>query len=159
MSSAIVLGLCLAMSSTAMVMQLLEDEGRSATPVGRIALSVLLFQDLMVAPVLFGVGVLGRGDQHAALALAGALLQAAVAVAVIIAVGRYLLRPIFRFAGQTGSRELILAMTLFMVIGMAAATGPPGSRPRSAPSSPACCSRRPNTAIRSRSIWRRSRAC
>jgi monovalent cation:H+ antiporter-2, CPA2 family len=126
MSSAIVLGLCLAMSSTALVMQLLEDEGRSTTPVGRIALSVLLFQDLMVAPVLFGVGVLGRGDQHAALALAGALLQAAVAVGVIIAVGRYLLRPIFRFAGQTGSRELILAMTLFMVIGTAAATAHAG---------------------------------
>src|SRR5262245_5798076 len=47
-SNAIVLGLCLAMSSTAIVMQLLEEQGRSATRVGRIALSVLLFQDLMV---------------------------------------------------------------------------------------------------------------
>lgn len=51
-SGAIVLGLCLAMSSTAIVMQLLEEQGRSTTPVGRIALAVLLFQDLMVAPVL-----------------------------------------------------------------------------------------------------------
>ena len=54
-SGAIVLGLCLAMSSTAIVMQLLEEQGRSTTPVGRVALAVLLFQDLMVAPVLFGV--------------------------------------------------------------------------------------------------------
>ncbi len=60
-------------------MQLLEEQGRSATPVGRIALSVLLFQDLMVAPVLFGVGILARDGEYVALSLAGALLQAAVA--------------------------------------------------------------------------------
>ena len=68
------------MSSTAIVMQLLEEQGRSAAPVGRVALSVLLFQDLMVAPVLFGVEVLGRGGRNVALALASALLQAAVVV-------------------------------------------------------------------------------
>jgi K+:H+ antiporter len=125
-SGAIVLGLCLAMSSTAIVMQLLEDAGRTATPVGRVALSVLLFQDLMMAPVLFVVGVLGRSEQNLALALASALIQAAAAVAAIIVVGRYLLRPILRLAGRTGSRELILAMALFMVIGIAAATGRAG---------------------------------
>ena len=97
-----------------------------ATPVGRIALSVLLFQDLMVAPALFVTGVLGRADQHVALTLAGALLQAVAAVVVIAGVGRYLLRPVFRLAGRTGSRELILAMSLFMVIGCAAATGRAG---------------------------------
>jgi monovalent cation:H+ antiporter-2, CPA2 family len=125
-SAAIVLGLGLAMSSTAIVMQLLEDEGRSTTPVGRIALSVLLFQDLMVAPVLFVVGVLARGGDDVGFALAGALLQAAAAVAIIVAVGHYLLRPLFRLAGQTGSRELIMAMALFTVIGLAAATGRAG---------------------------------
>jgi CPA2 family monovalent cation:H+ antiporter-2 len=104
-------------------MQLLEEQGRSATAVGRIALSVLLFQDLMVAPFLFGVEVLARGGSNIALSLAGALLQAAVAVLVIAGVGRYVLQPLFRFAAQTGSRELIMAITLFMVIGVAAATG------------------------------------
>jgi CPA2 family monovalent cation:H+ antiporter-2 len=122
-SSAIVLGLCLAMSSTAIVMQLLEEQGRSTTPVGRIALSVLLFQDLMVAPVLFGVELLGRGGPNVALALTSALLQAAVVIVVIIAAGRYVLQPIFRSAARTGSRELIMAITLFMVVGVAAATG------------------------------------
>jgi CPA2 family monovalent cation:H+ antiporter-2 len=125
-TGAIVLGLCLAMSSTAIVMQLLEHEKRLSTPVGRIALSVLLFQDLMVAPVLFVVGVLGRGDANVALALAGALLQAAAAVAIILGAGHFLLRPLFRLAGHTGSRELILAMALFVVIGLAAATGRAG---------------------------------
>jgi CPA2 family monovalent cation:H+ antiporter-2 len=60
-SAAIVLGLGLAMSSTAVVMQLLEEQGRTATPLGQVTIAVLLFQDLMVAPVLFGVEILGRG--------------------------------------------------------------------------------------------------
>jgi monovalent cation:H+ antiporter-2, CPA2 family len=122
-SSAIVLGACLAMSSTAIVMQLLEEQGRSATPVGRVALAVLLFQDLMVAPVLFGAELLARGGGNLALSLAGALLQAVVVVIALVAAGRYVLRPIFHFAAQTGSRELIMAITLFMVVGVAAVTG------------------------------------
>jgi CPA2 family monovalent cation:H+ antiporter-2 len=125
-SGAIVLGLCLAMSSTAIVMQLLDEQGRSTTPVGRVALAVLLFQDLMVAPVLFGVQILARGEQNVAVSLAGALLQAVLAVVAILAAGRYVLQPIFRFAAQTGSRELIMAITLFMVVGVAAATGVAG---------------------------------
>jgi len=121
--SAVVLGLCLAMSSTAIVMQLLEEQGRSATPVGRVALAVLLFQDLMVAPVLFGVEILSRGGPNLMLALAGALLQAAVVVVVIIGAGRYLLQPVFRSVARTGSRELIMAITLFIVLAVGVATG------------------------------------
>ena len=64
-SAAIILGLGLAMSSTAVVMQLLEEQGRTATPLGQVAIAVLLFQDLMVAPVLFGVEILGRGGDVA----------------------------------------------------------------------------------------------
>jgi CPA2 family monovalent cation:H+ antiporter-2 len=122
-SGAVVLGLCLAMSSTAVVMQLLEEQGRSATPIGRVALSVLLFQDLMVAPVLSGVQLLGRGGANIALDLASALIQAVVAVAVIILVGRFVFRPLFRFTAYTGSRELIMAITLLMVMGLALTTG------------------------------------
>jgi CPA2 family monovalent cation:H+ antiporter-2 len=125
-SNAIVLGLCLAMSSTAIVMQLLEEQGRSATQVGRIALAVLLFQDLMVAPVLFGVEILGRGGRDVVPALAIAVLQAAVVLAVIVGAGRYLLQPIFRSAARTGSRDLIMAITLFVVVGVAAETGAAG---------------------------------
>jgi K+:H+ antiporter len=121
--SAIVLGLCLAMSSTAVVMQLLEEQGRSATPVGRVALAVLLFQDLMVAPVLFGVEILSRGGPNIMLSLAVALLQAVVVVVVIIGAGRYLLQPVFRSVARTGSRELIMAITLFIVLAVGAVTG------------------------------------
>src|SRR5262249_34922249 len=121
-SAAIILGLGLAMSSTAVVMQLLEEQGRTSTPLGQVAIAVLLFQDLMVAPVLFGVEVLGRGGD-VALGLAKALATAAVTIAAILVVGRFVLRPLFSVAGRTGSRELIMAMTLLMVIGVATVTG------------------------------------
>jgi CPA2 family monovalent cation:H+ antiporter-2 len=122
-SAAIVLGLCLAMSSTAIVLQLLEEQGRLASHVGRLAISVLLFQDLMVAPTLFLTGVLGRGGENLALALASAILQATVAVAAIVVAGRFLLRPLLRFTAKTGSRDLIMAITIVIVIGVAAVTG------------------------------------
>jgi len=122
-ATATVLGLCLAMSSTAIVIQLLEEQGRSGSPVGRIAISVLLFQDLMVPLVLFVTGLLGRGGGGVALTLGTALLQAAIAVIAIGTIGYYLVRPLFRFAAQAGGHEFILAITLLIVIGMAGVTG------------------------------------
>lgn len=121
-NAAIILGLGLAMSSTAVVMQLLEDQGRTATPLGQVAIAVLLFQDLMVAPVLFGTEILARGGD-VVFGLGKALVQAAVAIAVILVAGRFLMSPLFSVAARTGSRELIMAMTLLVVIGGAALTG------------------------------------
>lgn len=121
--AAIVLGLCLAMSSTAIVVELLEEQGRTGTQVGRVVVSVLLFQDLMVAPVLLLTGAFGRGGETIALLLAVALLQAVAAVAIIIGAGRYLLRPLLRFTAATGSRDLIMAITVLIVVGIAGATG------------------------------------
>jgi CPA2 family monovalent cation:H+ antiporter-2 len=121
-AAAIVLGLCLAMSSTAIVIQLLEEQGRTGTAIGQLALAVLLFQDAMVAPVLFTTNMLGREGTSIYFGIGGALLQAAVALAVIAGAGYYLLRPLFRLAGQTGSRELLMAMSLLVVIVMAVTT-------------------------------------
>jgi CPA2 family monovalent cation:H+ antiporter-2 len=123
--TAVVLGLCLAMSSTAVVMQLLEESGRSALPEGRIALSVLLLQDLMVPLVLLGTGLLGRGVGGLA-SLGAALLQALAAVVGIGLIGYFVARPIFHFGARTGGREFILAVTLLIVIGLSAATAQAG---------------------------------
>jgi CPA2 family monovalent cation:H+ antiporter-2 len=125
-TASIILGLALAMSSTAVVMQLLEEQGRSATPLGQVAIAVLLFQDLMVAPSLFGTEILARGGGDIQFWLAIAILQAAIAVVAILIIGRYALRPLFSFAARTSSRELIMAITLLMVIGVAAATAAVG---------------------------------
>jgi CPA2 family monovalent cation:H+ antiporter-2 len=77
----------------------------------------------MVAPALFGTEILARGSADIAFWLAIAILEAAIAVVAILIVGRYVLRPLFSFAARTSSRELIMAITLLMVIGVAAAAG------------------------------------
>lgn len=124
--SGIVLGMCLALSSTAIVMQILTQQHRAATPVGRIALSVLLFQDLMVVPILVIIGVLAGGREGALEALALAFGQAILAVGAIMVIGRFVVRPLLRSAAGTGSREIMMAITLLIVIGLAAITGASG---------------------------------
>lgn len=126
-SASVILGACLALSSTAVVMQLLSEQHRTATTVGRISLSILLFQDLMVVPILFIVGALGRGSGAGlTLGLAWAVIQAALVVGAMTIVGRYLLRPLLRFVGKTGSRDLIMAITLLIVAASASVTGASG---------------------------------
>jgi CPA2 family monovalent cation:H+ antiporter-2 len=124
----LILGMCFALSSTAIVMQLLIDQHRSATPVGRLALSVLLFQDLCVVPVLFTIGILearSAGDKSL-LDLLLPFAQAFAAVAIIMVVGRYIVTPLMRSAARTGSRELIMAISLTIVVGISSATGASG---------------------------------
>jgi CPA2 family monovalent cation:H+ antiporter-2 len=127
----VVLGLCLALSSTAIVMQLLIEQHRVALPVGRVALSVLLFQDLMVVPILFIVGRLGGGTsenirQAGILPLIAPFAEALAAVIAIMLVGRFVLRPLLHAALRTGSRDLIMAITLLILIAASMATGAAG---------------------------------
>jgi monovalent cation:H+ antiporter-2, CPA2 family len=120
LNAAIVAGLALAMSSTAVVVQVLADEKRLATSTGRASFAVLLFQDIAVVPVLFAVTVLSAqaaaGDS-ALWAFGLALLNAAAAVALILAGGRFVLRPMFRQVAKTNSPELFLAACLLVLIG------------------------------------------
>lgn len=122
---AVMLGACLALSSTAIVTQLLMESRRLGTPVGRAAFSVLLMQDLAVVPILFAVGVVGAAQ--AADSLIGGLVlamgEAAVTVALIYAGGRLLLSPLLRFVAQTESREAFMAIILLIALGTSAITG------------------------------------
>lgn len=123
----IVLGLCLALSSTAIVMQLLAEQHRVAHPTGRIALSVLLFQDLMVVPILFVVGVLAGAKEGTPPASISDLIQpfglALGAVVGLLLIGRFLVRPLLRSAVATGSRDLIMAIALLILVLFSVATG------------------------------------
>ncbi len=124
--SGIVLGLCLALSSTAIVMQLLIEQHRAANQVGRIALSVLLFQDLMVVPILFVVGILAGSKEITGagiMPLVRPFVEALAAVMVILFVGRFVVRPLLRSAVRTGSRDLIMAITLLILVVFSLATG------------------------------------
>ncbi|MDK9695126.1 MAG: cation:proton antiporter [Siculibacillus sp.] len=125
-AAAVVLGACLALSSTAVVVEVLAEQKRLTSTTGRTTFAVLLFQDLAVIPILFMVETLGGGgggtDRSVWLDLGFALLQGFVAVAVIVAIGRTLLRPLFRVVADTRSAELFMATILFVAIGTGVVT-------------------------------------
>ncbi len=116
-SEAIILGGSLSLSSTAIVLELLSRQERLTTNVGRASFAVLLLQDLAVIPILMFISLLAAGPSGSVLASLGrALLQAALALAVIVVFGRVLLRPLLRIVAATRSRDLFIATTLFVII-------------------------------------------
>jgi CPA2 family monovalent cation:H+ antiporter-2 len=117
LSEAIILGSSLSLSSTAIVLELLSRQERLTSNVGRSSFAVLLFQDLAVIPVLMFISILAAGAGGSVLVSLGrALLQAALALGVIIVFGRLLLQPLFRMVAATRSRDLFIATVLFVII-------------------------------------------
>ena len=122
MRAALVAGAALSLSSTAIVVQLLSDSKRLGSQTGRLSFAILLMQDLAVIPLLLLVPILGqRSEGNVAVSVLLALLQAGVAVTIIIGVGRFLLRPLLRLVAHTGSSDLFMAATLLIAVGAAAA--------------------------------------
>ena len=117
LSEAIILGASLSLSSTAIVLELLSNQGRLTSNVGRASFAVLLLQDLAVIPILMFVSLLAAGAGGSVLASLGrALLQAAIALTAIVVFGRLLLQPLFRLVTATRSRDLFIATALFVII-------------------------------------------
>jgi monovalent cation:H+ antiporter-2, CPA2 family len=117
-AEAVILGASLSFSSTAIVLELLSNQERLTTSVGRASFSVLLAQDLAVVPILLFVSIVTADHSRSIFAtLASALLQAAMALAAIIAFGRLLLRPLFRLVATTHSDEMFVAAVLFVIVG------------------------------------------
>jgi CPA2 family monovalent cation:H+ antiporter-2 len=124
---AVVLGLALSFSSTAVVMQLLLSRREAGTPVGRAAFAVLLFQDLAVVPALILVGNLRSEDgPQIATALGLALVKALIMLAAIFWLGRRALRPLFRRIAVDRQPDTFIALTLLCTLGIAAATAAAG---------------------------------
>jgi len=121
--AAVILGLALTFSSTAMVMQLLMDHRRGGTVIGRSAFAMLLMQDLAVVPVLAFLAVLsGHTEGSLAAGLGLAFLKALVAVVAILLVGRLVLKPLFGYVSSLHRPELFMAVILLTVIGTAMIT-------------------------------------
>jgi glutathione-regulated potassium-efflux system ancillary protein KefC/glutathione-regulated potassium-efflux system protein KefB len=123
-------GLIVAMSSTAIVLQSLAEKGVLQTRGGQASFSVLLFQDIAVIPILAFMPLLanamgGRAAGNDHLSPIGGLpgwvqmLVTLGAVAAVVVGGRYLLRPVFRFIAKTKLREIFTASALALVIGIA----------------------------------------
>ena len=119
---AVVAGLALAMSATAIALQILEERGQLQQDYGQRAFAILLFQDMAVVPLLAALPLLAQGSASAHADLGGGLRAVALiagAIALIVVAGRYLLNPFFRLLAQTGSREVMTAAALLVVLGAA----------------------------------------
>ncbi|MEP2285447.1 MAG: cation:proton antiporter, partial [Nitratireductor sp.] len=129
-AGATVIGFALALSSTAIVTQLLIERGEFASRSGQISFSILLMQDLAVVPLLVMVTILAdvaSGEDVNIFMLAlFATLKAVVAVALIVTVGRYVLSTAYRFITWTRNPELFLALSLLAALLTAVATGSAG---------------------------------
>ncbi len=120
-SAAIVTGLALALSSTAIVLQILADRHSLSTPHGHAAFGILLFQDVAASPLLAVLPLLGTARAAEAAGRSG-LAQVGLALGVIVGLvfaGRYLLGPLFRVVAGTRIRELSAALALLIVLATA----------------------------------------
>jgi len=119
---AIVAALALAMSATAIALQILDERGELQQPHGQRAFAILLFQDMSVVPLLALLPLLAPGGE-AHVGLGQALLSVgtiAAAIAAVVVAGRYLLNPFLRLLAGTGAREVMTAAALLVVLGAAA---------------------------------------
>jgi len=120
--AAIVIGGALALSSTAVVIQLLSERGEMASRVGRISVAVLLLQDLAVVPLLVLTPSLADHEVSLVVTVPWTMLKAAIAVAAMVAIGRLVLRPLFRAIAVGRHPELFAAVTLLVLLGMSWST-------------------------------------
>lgn len=117
---AAVIGGGLALSSTAIVLQVLQEKGSQASQVGRLSIAVLLMQDFAVVPLIVLVPLLTGNSEHSLISsLTGSLVQAAIALVLIFVTGRLLLRPLFSVIAKMESNEIFISTTLLIILGSA----------------------------------------
>ncbi len=116
---AVLLGLGLALSSTAFVLQILTERQELGTGHGRAAFAILLLQDLAVVPLLAMVPMLANPESSLGGDLGLALVESLGSVVLVILIGRYLLRPALHQVALHGTQEIFLATGLLLVLGTA----------------------------------------
>jgi monovalent cation:H+ antiporter-2, CPA2 family len=117
---AIVIGGGLALSSTAIVLQVLQDKGHQATQVGRLSVAILLLQDFAVVPLIVLLPLLTGNSEHSLIrSLLNSFIQATAALVLILTIGRLLMRPLFSVIARIESNEIFIATTLLIVLGAA----------------------------------------
>ena len=116
---AVIVGVAVAMSSTALVMKLLTDEGQVDAPHGQLALSVLLFQDLAVVPVLLAIPLLAAGQATDGTVLLLAMVRMVAALAILLFVVRFVVPRVLTRVAREGSQDLFSMLAILLVLGSA----------------------------------------
>jgi glutathione-regulated potassium-efflux system protein KefB len=116
---AVVAAMGLALSSTAFVLQILEESGGTSEPYGRKTFAILLLQDMAIVPLLAAVAFLSPGGEGDGVAVWVQIVTAAGAVAAVIFAAKYILNPLFRLFASARAREIMTAAALLAVLGAA----------------------------------------
>jgi CPA2 family monovalent cation:H+ antiporter-2 len=125
-TSALVVGGALALSSTAVVLELLRERGRMTGQLGRTAIAILLVQDFAVAPMLVFVNTAGESGDKLVGALGISAVKFIITVILLLLAERVILRPLLRLAAGTGAPEVFTGATLLLVLGAGWATDQAG---------------------------------
>lgn len=115
--AAVVVGLALALSSTALVVPVLKNQQKINTPLGERIVSILLMQDLAIVPLLLVLGALARVPSADTRSGVEQLLVSIAAIGGLVLAGRYLLNPLFRLIATTGARDVFVVGALLTVLG------------------------------------------
>lgn len=115
--AAVVVGLAMALSSTALDVQILQDQQKINTPLGERIISIHLLQDIAIVPLLLVTSSLARVKSPDAPEGWEVLLLSLAAIGGLVLAGRYLLNPLFRLIAMTGAREVFVVGALLTVLG------------------------------------------
>jgi len=115
--SAIIIGLALALSSTAIVLKVLNESGEINKVYGRKVLGVLLFQDIAVIPILLMITIFSTQNQTISSLLTQTLIDATILLIGLYLFGKYLLEPFLLNVAKTKSNEIFIGSILLLVIG------------------------------------------
>ncbi len=116
LTTSIVIGFALALSSTAFVLQILDERGDLNRVYGQKTFSILLFQDIAIVPLIAMVAILSPGSSETSGIDWQSIFIAITAVIFLILAGRYLLNPLFQIIASTGAKEAMIAAALFVVL-------------------------------------------
>lgn len=115
--SAIIVGAGLALSSTAIVLKILNESGLIKSEFGRNSLGILIFQDIAVIPILLMITIFTNDDKSISILLTETAINAVIALTILILIGKFVLRHLFRTVSNTNSKEIYMGSILLTVVG------------------------------------------
>ncbi|MDO4674159.1 cation:proton antiporter [Campylobacter sp.] len=113
----LIVGFALALSSTAVVLKILNDNGDIKEQYGRKALGILLFQDIAVIPLLLLVDIFSSKNQDLTQLILTTIISVLILLSLLYLIGKYLIDRVFRFVIRASSQEIFILTLLFIVIG------------------------------------------
>ena len=117
MQIAIIIGFALSLSSTAIVLKILNDTGHVSKKYGRKALGILLFQDIAVIPLLLMIDIFNAKDTSVSSLILTSIISALILIVLLYVIGKYILSRVLNAVVQENSKELFITTILFTVIG------------------------------------------